>query len=84
MPQQLVRAVIGDREVNVSAAYAKTHDLTVLDEPTHRPDGRARAETRSGGRKAKPKTSVAKAAATKKAAAKSAESAESDNPPSEE
>jgi len=81
--QSLVRAVIDGQEVNVSAAYAETHDLEVLDEPTHRDDGRRRAPTRLGGRPVKPKTSVAEAAA-KKAAAKSAEPAESDTPPSKE
>jgi hypothetical protein len=83
MPE-LVRAVIGDREVNVSAAYAVKHDLQVLDEPTHRDDGRPRPETRRGGRPNKPKTSVAKKAAAKKAepAQESGPSAD-DNPPSE-
>lgn len=84
MPE-LVRAVIGDQEVNVSAAYAQTHDLTVLDEPTRREDGRRISATRRGGRRAKPKMSVDEAStAKKKAAAKSAETAETDNPPSKE
>lgn len=75
--QKLVRAVIGDQEVTVSAAYAAAHDLEVVDQPTHRADGRAVPATRRGGRPVKPKTSVAKQAAAKKAAAKSADSAES-------
>lgn len=77
----LVRAVIGDREVNVSPEYAKAKGLKVLDEPTARPDGRLRPTTRRNGRPAKPKTSVAEAAAKK--AAESAEVSPTD-PPSKE
>lgn len=66
----LVRVRVGDREFNVGAAYAESHKLTVLDdEPTHTPTGEARPVTRAGGRKVKPKTSVAESAAKKKAAA---------------
>lgn len=62
----LVRAVIGDREVNVSPEYAEAHGLEVLaDEPTHRPDGRTRPETRRGGRPLKPQTTVSTEAAKK-------------------
>jgi len=72
MGQKLVRVRIGDTETNVGAAYAKTHDLDVLDEPTVNDDGSRREPTRKGGRRAKPKTTVAQAAAKKKAAVDSA------------
>ena len=74
----LVRAVFGDQEVNVSPAFAEAKGLKVLDEPTHRRDGRQRPATRSGGRPVKPKTTVAKAAGEK--AAKSAEVSPTDPP----
>lgn len=61
----LVRVRIGDVEKNVGRAFAEVHDLKVLDEPTHSPDGRPREETRAGGRPRKPKTTVATAAAKK-------------------
>lgn len=61
----LVRAVIGDREVNVSAEYAEAHGLEVLDESVRRPDGRLKPETRRKGRPVKPQTTVADAAAKK-------------------
>lgn len=73
----LVRALIGNRSVNVSPEYAKAHDLEVLDEPTHLDDGRVRPETTATGRPIKPKTTVADATA-KKAGKPTAES----NPPS--
>lgn len=75
----LVRAVIGDREVNVSPEYAESHGLEVLDESVRRPDGRLKPETRRKGRPVKPQTTVA-AAAAKKAGQPLA----ADNPPSEE
>lgn len=77
----LVRAVIGDQEVNVSPEYAEANQLEVLDEPTHTEYGRQRPQTRRGGRTTKPKTTVASAAAKK--AAKPAGSSDN-NPPSEE
>lgn len=77
--QKLVRAVVGEVETNTSAAFAASHDLKVLDESTRREDGRRRPATRLGGRKAKPKTTVATAAAKK-----ADSSAKSDNPPSKE
>lgn len=67
--QKLVRARIRDREVTVSASYAEAKGLEVLDEPVRRDDGRLRAETRAGGRRVKPRKSVAKKAAEKKQAA---------------
>ena len=74
----LVRARIGDRSVNVSPEYAEAKGLEVLDEPTHLDDGRLREETKANGRPVKPKTSVASAAAAKKAGQPTA----ADNPPS--
>lgn len=61
----LVRARIGDRSVNVSPEYAAAEGFEVLEEPTHRDDGRARPETTVSGRAVKPKTTVAEAAAKK-------------------
>lgn len=61
----LVRARIGDRSVNVSPEYAEAEGLELLDEPTHRADGRTRPETTLAGRPLKPKTTVAEAAAKK-------------------
>lgn len=72
----LVRVRIGDIEKNVGKAFAEANDLTVLDEPTTNGDGTLRAETRAGGRRAKPKTTVAKSAAAKKAAVTSAPTTE--------
>lgn len=66
----LVRVRIGKVEKNVGADYAEIHELEVLDEPTHNDDGTLRVETREGGRQAKPKTTVAAAAAQKKENAK--------------
>lgn len=72
----LVRVRVGDVEKNVGRAFAESVGLEVLDEPTHRPDGRPRQTTRVGGRRIKKRTSVAKSAAEKKAAARPAETAE--------
>lgn len=69
---ELVRAVIGDQELNVGRAYAEKKRLKVLDEPTHRPDGRPRPATRRGGRPDKPKTTVDEAAAKKRGTSKAA------------
>lgn len=72
----LVRVRINGYEKNVGATFAENKELEVIDEPTHRPDGQPRATTRTGGRRVKPKTTVAKKAAEKKAAEKPAETAE--------
>lgn len=74
----LVRAVIGDQEVNVSPEYAESNELEVLDEPTHI-GRRQRPQTRANSRPMKPKTTVADAAAKK-----AAKSADTSNPPSKE
>lgn len=62
---KLVRVRLNGVEKNVGAAFAERFDLKVLDEPTHRPDGQLRGVTRAHGRPAKPKTTVAEAAAAK-------------------
>ena len=78
----LVRVRKGDLEFNVGTAFAEVHGLEVLDESAWH-GGRPRPVTRKNGRPRKPKVSVAKKAAEKKAAAESAESASTHNPPSE-
>lgn len=65
----LVRVRIGDFEKNVGKAFAEAKGLEVLEEPTTNGDGSLRGTTRAGGRRVKPKTSVAKKATEKKAAA---------------
>ena len=72
----LVRVKINGFEKNVGATFAEIKELDVLDEPTHRTDGQPRAMTRSGGRRVKPKTTVAKKAAEKKATTPEAKTAE--------
>ena len=88
----LVRARVGDREFNVGAAWAETHDLEVIDSPTHDDSGRPRGVTRTNGRPIKPRKSVDQAAAekgtkspAKKTAGKAATTADGNtNPPSTE
>ena len=64
----LVRVRLSDgTEKNLSEHVAKRAKLEVLDEPTTRGDGSLRRPTRKGGRPDKPKTTVAKKAAAKKA-----------------
>lgn len=76
MPEPLVRVRIDKFEKNVGATFAESKGLDVVDdEPTHRPDGWPRGTTRTGGRRVKTQTTVAKKAAEKKAASK-AETAE--------
>lgn len=67
MADELVRVRINEFEKNVGRSFAEAHDLDVLDEPTHKGDGTPRGITRKGGRRPKKKTSVAQAAAEKKA-----------------
>lgn len=68
MADDLARVRIGRIEKNMSRSLAeRTEGVTVLDEPTHRGDGSLRAESRKDGRRAKPKTTVAEAAAKKTA-----------------
>lgn len=69
----LVRVRVGDREYNAGRSDAERRGLTILDdEPTHTRAGNPRPETRVGGREVKPKTTVAKKAAAKKATSSAA------------
>lgn len=70
----LVRARTEDgEEINVSRSLAERSPvLEVLDEPAWAAFNKPRHATRSGGRRAKPKTTVAKQAAAKKAVTESA------------
>lgn len=73
LPNELVRVRVDGVEKNLGRAYAESTDgVEILDEPVRNRDGSPRAETRAGGRQAKPKTTVAKKAAAKKARAKKA------------
>ena len=57
-------------ETTVSRTHAEaSSDLTILDEPATSGSGRARPVTRTNGRRVKPRTTVAKKAAAKKAEA---------------
>lgn len=76
---RLVRVRVEGQEFNVGHAYAVAEGLEVLDESAYDAIGEPRPASRAGGRPAKPRISVAEAAAKK--AAKSAE--DTDNPPSE-
>lgn len=70
MPEELVRVRVGGIEKNMGRSLAEASEgVEVLDEPVRNGDGSLRGETRVGGRRAKPKTTVAKKAAEKKAAA---------------
>lgn len=62
---ELVRVRVDGVERNVGRAHAERFGYTILDIPARRPDGSLRGPTRSNGRPAKPKTSVAEAAAAK-------------------
>ena len=68
----LVRVRINDVSKTVGRTFAEALDLEVLDEPATNPDGTVRATTRANGRPRKPKTTVAKSAAAKKAVTESA------------
>lgn len=75
----LVRVRDNDVEFNTTRALAKKRDYEVLDEPTHRPDGRPRPTTRRDSRPVKPRTTVSAEAAKKnKAAVIGSESAPSE------
>lgn len=65
----LVRVRMDGVEKNVGRGFAEANGLEVLDEPVRNRDGSLRATTRVGGRRLKPKTSVAAEAAKKKSAA---------------
>lgn len=71
---ELVRAVVGAYEVNVSRSAAFAKGWTVLEDVSpYNEDGTPRKPTRRGGRPTKPRTTVAKKAAEKKAVTESAE-----------
>lgn len=72
----LVRVRLNGIEKNVGADFADIHDLDVIDESTTNLDGSLRGDMRAGGRPLKPKSSVAKKVAEKKAAAPSAPTTE--------
>lgn len=65
-------------EGNLNESVAKAAGLEVLDEPTTNGDGTPRPQTRSKGRRQKPKTSVSKEAAKKAVAKKAAEDSPSE------
>lgn len=69
MAQELVRVRVDNAEVTVSRGHAEAKGLEVIDEPATDPTGKALPQTRVGGRAAKKKTSVDKAAAAKQEAA---------------
>lgn len=69
MAQELVWARVEGGNAAVSRAQAVADDLEVLDESPYDSNGDVRRPTRENGRKAKPKTTVAKKAAAKKKAA---------------
>lgn len=64
----LVRVRVNGYEKSLGRAYAEAHGLEILDEPAVDGRGDTLPTTRRGGRKAKPKTTVDKAAEDKKAA----------------
>lgn len=83
----LARVRIGRIEKNMSRSLAeRTEGVKILDESPYRGDGSLRAESRVDGRRSKPKTSVAEAAAKKnKAADQAASTADAEStPPTEE
>jgi hypothetical protein len=69
----LVRVRLDGVEKNMGRALAESAEVEILDEPTRGSDGRLRGETSEGGRPRKPRTSVAKQVAEKKAVTKSAD-----------
>lgn len=75
MSDELVRVRFKGVEMNVGRSFAESKDLNVLDESPTRGDGTPMPTTREGGRRRKPKTSVAKQAAARKAAPAAAEKA---------
>ena len=63
-------------EGNLAESVAKSAGLEILDQPTHRGDGTPLPQTRRGGRRRKPKTSVSAEAAKKKEGGNAAPTAE--------
>lgn len=68
----LVRVRVNGYDTNVGRAFAEKHELEVLDEPTHRPDGRPRRLSRADGRPMKRRTTVDAEASRKKASRRKA------------
>jgi hypothetical protein len=79
MPE-IVRASLNGTDSNMAPFFVARLGATVLpDEPIRKPDGSLRGPTRSRtGRKAKPKTTVAKKAAGKSTTQQAAKPAEND------
>jgi hypothetical protein len=73
---ELVRVRLRNAELNLSRVIAEEEGLTILDEPIRKPDGTLRPQTRRDGRRSMPKTTVAKAAASKKRGGQSTPNAE--------
>lgn len=69
MAQELVWAVVDGRQVAVGRNKAEAEGYEVLDESPRDRNGDVRRPVRANGRKAKPKTTVAKKAAANKKAA---------------
>lgn len=73
----LVRARYKGTDYTMARYFAGRLDATIVQSPTHNPDGSLRGPTSAeSGRKAKPKSTVAKKAAEKKAAPSSASDTE--------
>lgn len=74
MADELARVRLGSGsnvvEKNMSRVFAEMAGVTILDEPTHEPNGSQRSETGKDGRPLKERTSVDEEA--KKATARSA------------
>ena len=69
MSADLVRVRHNGEEFNTGRVQAARKGFTVLDgEPTHKDDGSPRPRSRVGGRRSKPKVSVADAVTAKKSA----------------
>lgn len=78
MPE-LVRARYKGRDHTMPRFFANRLVAEIVQSPTHNPDGSLRGPTSAeSGRKAKPKTTVAKKAAAKKAVTPPPESADSE------
>lgn len=75
MADELVRVRINGIETNVGRVRAEKAGLEILNESPRRPDGQLRRDTRKGGRRRLPKTSVAEAAEKKSAPAGSEKAA---------
>lgn len=75
MPADLVRVRVNGYEKSVGRAHAKANSLEILDEPARDQRGDVLPTTRKGGRKTKPKATVAEKASGKQGASASTEKA---------